>query len=310
MKIPFDIKYRPQIESGEYKVETRSGLPARIVCWDRNSKDMEILALVYDEHIDENNEELAEVALDGRMFPRGKDHDYDLFIVTPEPELTEFESNVRTCITENLTTHIKDRNGTEMSSTVFIDDDTTKKLASELLSLTYEQFIKDGYVIEKKAFHDAVEKVSPEVMKDVSDNIDKTEVEMTEFEKAVGLAFVDAQLIPRDKDGIANIHDINEFIKKKAAELLILAKEECKNQIESDYHEIIHSVYEKGKADALNDLPRWRRWENGTAGNSAGHPIALVSGAGGIRFVSVLGTIGEKYIMLDDLEKLPGFDNN
>lgn len=219
MKIPFDIKYRPQIESGEYKVETRSGLPARIVCWDRNSKDMEILALVYDEHIDENNEELAEVALNGRMFPRGKDHDYDLFIVTPEEE-------------------------------------------------------------------------------------------MTEFEKAVGLVFTDAQLIPRDKDGIANIHDINEFIKKKAAELLILAKEECKNQIESDYREIIHGVYEKGKADALNDLPRWRRWENGTAGNSAGHPIALVSGAGGIRFVSVLGTIGEKYIMLDDLEKLPGFDNN
>lgn len=160
MRIPFDIKYRPQIESGEYKVETRSGLPARIVCWDRKSKDMEILALVYDEHIDEDNEELAEVALNGRMFPRGKDHDYDLFIVTPEEE-------------------------------------------------------------------------------------------MTEFEKAVGLAFVDAQLIPRDKDGIANIHDINEFIKKKAAELLILAKEECKHQIESDYREIIHDTYEKGWNDAL-----------------------------------------------------------
>ena len=36
-----------------------------------------------------------------------------------------------------------------------------------------EQFIKDGYVIEKKAFHDAVEKVPPEVMKEVSDNVDK-----------------------------------------------------------------------------------------------------------------------------------------
>lgn len=86
-KIPFETKYRSQIESGEYKVETRSGLPARIVCWDRNAKDMEIIALVYDEHIDENNEDLAEVALNGRMFPRGKNHDYDLFIVTPEEEL-------------------------------------------------------------------------------------------------------------------------------------------------------------------------------------------------------------------------------
>ena len=34
MKIPFDIKYRPQIESGEYGAVTRSGLPVRIVCWD------------------------------------------------------------------------------------------------------------------------------------------------------------------------------------------------------------------------------------------------------------------------------------
>lgn len=307
MKIPFDIKYRLQIESGEYKVELRDGRPVKIIYWEAKGPTP-IIGLFM---TDDSSEITTEAHPNGRWSDdESYESNYDLFIVTPEPELTEFESNVRTCITENLTTHIKDRNGTEMSSTVFIDDDTTKKLASELLSLTYEQFIKDGYVIEKKAFHDAVEKVSPEVMKDVSDNIDKTEVEMTEFEKAVGLAFVDAQLIPRDKDGIANIHDINEFIKKKAAELLILAKEECKNQIESDYHEIIHSVYEKGKADALNDLPRWRRWENGTAGNSAGHPIALVSGAGGIRFVSVLGTIGEKYIMLDDLEKLPGFDNN
>ena len=34
-KIPFDIKYRPQIESGEYKVETRDGKPVRIICWDK-----------------------------------------------------------------------------------------------------------------------------------------------------------------------------------------------------------------------------------------------------------------------------------
>lgn len=68
------------------------------------------------------------------------------------------------------------------------------------------------------------------------------------------------------------------------------------------------SGYDKGKAEALRDLPRWRKWENGACGNSDGHPIALVSGAGGIRFVSVLGATGETYIMLDDLTKLPGFN--
>ena len=35
MKIPFDIKYRPQIESGEYTLETAHGCSARIICWDK-----------------------------------------------------------------------------------------------------------------------------------------------------------------------------------------------------------------------------------------------------------------------------------
>ena len=38
MIIPFNIKYRPQIESGEYKVRTSSGNPARVVCWDYKSQ--------------------------------------------------------------------------------------------------------------------------------------------------------------------------------------------------------------------------------------------------------------------------------
>ena len=45
-KIPFDIKYRDKIESGEYKVETREGLPARIICWDRMGIAYPIVALV------------------------------------------------------------------------------------------------------------------------------------------------------------------------------------------------------------------------------------------------------------------------
>lgn len=47
------------------------------------------------------------------------------------------------------------------------------KSAKTLLALARKQFIKDGYVIEKKTFHDAVAKVDPEVMKKVSDNVDK-----------------------------------------------------------------------------------------------------------------------------------------
>lgn len=45
--------------------------------------------------------------------------------------------------------------------------------SKELFAIARKQLIKDGYVIEKKAFHDAVENVDPEVMKEVSDNVDK-----------------------------------------------------------------------------------------------------------------------------------------
>lgn len=34
MKVKFDLKYRQQIESGEYRVETVDGRQVRIVCWD------------------------------------------------------------------------------------------------------------------------------------------------------------------------------------------------------------------------------------------------------------------------------------
>lgn len=34
-KIPFEMKYRPEIESGKYKVVTADGRPVRIICWDK-----------------------------------------------------------------------------------------------------------------------------------------------------------------------------------------------------------------------------------------------------------------------------------
>lgn len=85
-KIPFDIKFRPQIESGEYKVETSDGCPARIICWDSPiNEDRPIICIVYDNQIEQYK-------ADGRY-----DYEtcnYDLIIITPEPELSEFEDAV------------------------------------------------------------------------------------------------------------------------------------------------------------------------------------------------------------------------
>ena len=86
MKIPFDIKYRPQIESGEYKVETRDGLPARVVCWDANSyTPIVFLATEYDDLDDTYKEYTYSCNNFGRAFSIGSPR--DLFIVTPEEEL-------------------------------------------------------------------------------------------------------------------------------------------------------------------------------------------------------------------------------
>ena len=45
-KIPFDISFRKEIEGGIVKVETASGQPVRIICWDAKSSNREdIIAL-------------------------------------------------------------------------------------------------------------------------------------------------------------------------------------------------------------------------------------------------------------------------
>jgi len=43
-RIPFDIKYRPEIEAGKYLVETRDGREVRIDRWDWPDNDYPIVA--------------------------------------------------------------------------------------------------------------------------------------------------------------------------------------------------------------------------------------------------------------------------
>ena len=142
MKIPFTLD--AWLKDKSQKVETRSGVPARIVCWDRKTKDMEILALVEDEHVDCTEEDLAEVAAsNGRMFPRGKDHDYDLFLITPEPELTEFEKAVED--------YIKSYTG------IVQTEAAAKQWAAELLPIARKQLQPEIDAEIEKAYKNADE---------------------------------------------------------------------------------------------------------------------------------------------------------
>lgn len=168
--------------------------------------------------------------------------------------------------------------------------DYAKRHAKTLLVLAREQFIKDGYVIEKKAFHDAVEKVSPEVMKEVSDNVDKEKEGLTELDQCL-LDYANER--DEYKYDPANVAELNEKVidltKFYANVLRTIAKKEIFKDL------------------SLKDLPRWRRWENGACGNSDNNPIAIVKRGLNYKLVSSLGIQGEQYIMLSDLEKLPGF---
>lgn len=231
-KVPFDIKYRPQIESGEYKVETNFGSPVEIVCWNRrdDTANKTIVGIIRSGTV----EEIASWNIGGKLcdaaFPQNSD--YDLFIVTPEEELTDWGKAVGIVLTDYQLLP-RDKDGI---ANIHDINEFTKKKAAELLSLAREQFTKDGYVIEKKAFHDAVEKVDPGIMKEVSKNVDMTE-------------------------------------------------------------------YEKGRADALNDLPRWKKICRGN--NYSSETKFAING----RYLEMNDTLNDVYeVSLSELEKLPKED--
>ena len=97
-KIPFDIKYRDKIESGEYKVETRDGRPTRIICWDRKH-GYPICGLAYEKATGcenyVNTYESGMTAINGILGTND-----DLFIITPDQELSEFEKRFLEIIVE------------------------------------------------------------------------------------------------------------------------------------------------------------------------------------------------------------------
>lgn len=131
-KINFDVKYRPQIESGEYKVETELGNPALVMDWDWNYNGEKCLAV----KIPGNGKDVG-LLYDYKgkrvsIFP--PEEGSGLVLVTPEPELTEFEKAV------------KDLCWKVGMGEVVHKDDIIKKTASKLLDLARNQLQIEGLV--------------------------------------------------------------------------------------------------------------------------------------------------------------------
>lgn len=227
MKIPFTLD--AWLKDKSQKIETRNGRPVHYIGLDRAGWQVfEVFRT--------NGTSEYRTYHDSYLYSGPGESTFDLFIVTPKEELTPFE--------KKMIQFSDERNSMECDN---LPEDREDEIladhlhgkAAELLDLARDQFIKDGYVIEKKAFHDAVEKVAPEVMKEVSDKVD--------MEEALRLG------------------------------------------------------YEKGKADALKDLPRWKKCCPDTG------QIILYKGFCNEQNCLYVG--GYK-IMLSDLEKLPKEDES
>lgn len=131
-KIQFDVKYRDKIESGEYKVETRDGKKVRALCYDANNT-MPVFALVT---FDNGTEGPLGYYSNGTMISDGE-CPLDLFIVTPEPELSEFEKACMKLYNEGRDDGLS---GDKLSN------ESVKEWASELLALAKNQLQKEGLV--------------------------------------------------------------------------------------------------------------------------------------------------------------------
>ena len=97
-KIPFNIMYRPQIESGKFKVVTADGRPVTIQRWDMKG-DYPILACIivkqYNRAGTASWDEERPFAYDKNGHATGNTCKLDLFLISEDPGLTEFEETLK-----------------------------------------------------------------------------------------------------------------------------------------------------------------------------------------------------------------------
>ena len=97
---PFDIKYRPQIESGEYKVVTREDRPVEIIKWDLKG-DFPVIGVYFDEKNDRDT--AVQVTAYGRCSIKPGDYYCDDFFIInsmqEEPLIEDLEEEWNRYIT-------------------------------------------------------------------------------------------------------------------------------------------------------------------------------------------------------------------
>lgn len=138
--IPFDIKLRSEIQSeengykGRYKVQTRAGTPARIICWNKKEPAFPIVALV---EIYDFYEASLLFCSNGKYYTGGDESRYDLCLVdtwkpiSEKSEQTDFEKELANCLYKSI--GVVSMVGMEVLA---------KELASKLLELAKKEIIE------------------------------------------------------------------------------------------------------------------------------------------------------------------------
>lgn len=162
MKRAFDIKYRPQIESGEYKVETRGGKPARIVCWDfmRSADVFDLLVCIPADYENEEREVAYSVNTKGERHD-GMQESEDLVIITSE-DLNYFESTLMDIVNARGPKNPMTEEGARNNGSILME------LAKEELEAEFEKELDKAYKNrDEVVFKEGVEKGKAEAMENM-----------------------------------------------------------------------------------------------------------------------------------------------
>lgn len=147
-KIAFDIKYRPEIDAGKYKVKVEEH-EARIVCWDYNGDNLIVCVKI------DGVEQGLLYDTAGRHMSKLPEHEPDLELYTDEPEeLTEFEKRLAEILDYAMA------NPVDTSPQIA---EQAKKLSPELLGIAYYQF-------EEKREKDGIITISEDVLQKMLDD--------------------------------------------------------------------------------------------------------------------------------------------
>lgn len=156
MRIPFDITKRPQIESGEYKViyveyPSTNQYPVEILKWDSNSDAGCIIGCVRRKGKDRI------YAFQENGVHTVSDEDDRLFLVTPEPEMSEFEKRLQEVLFEHATTN---------SSA----EEKAHQYSSELLDIAKKQLLQSGELLTQEHHEKLMETQYKETLDGVKKN--------------------------------------------------------------------------------------------------------------------------------------------